>query len=781
MKFKEKIQEIEKIGEIENNNISIDTNNIDFIVTILSTNLYSNPIESFIRETVSNAWDSHVEAGVSDPVILELGKHTEGNYYCKIQDFGVGLSEERFNSIYKNIGSSTKRDTNNLLGGFGIGRFSALAYTDVVYITSIYNNEEFKYMMYKDGNNISIDLLHKNETDERNGVTVLVKVEKDDIYKFSEAIKKQLVYFENLYVIDSSGYTDIEHLFNSFKIKKYKNFSVNTLIGAVRSSINIVLGKVTYPLRFENLVEDKYPKYVKNYPIDLNFNIGELEVTPNREEILYSKRNITTIKNKLDKAIKEIDKLISNKPNKDYTNLFDYVKAIKDGNSLVLIEDNSTKITINSPSMVNNKISFRGEYYDKDVFIDTFSILFKARLIKVNAEINDYRIERSSIPNETIEEILKRDTHLCNVNKLKQITKIYIRDTFNNGTYFLNVKDVFNKTVYYAYTEYLKSRIDTIRYNNLSTSKHHRYGVNIQIRDIIIRCFIRYILDLDTFSDESVPQKWIEEKKQEEKDKSEKKEKINWKQTIKLHTLRTARRGHNKLAFESANYKFSQLSDPNFHIYGQSKCITVYGDQNDDKLKELYIVNPNNVNIVGVAPTKMKLLKRIKNFVEVNDFVTNVNYKTIRNIGTASYIVKKLPFLQRLSMINNIEEISDNLKSIISTLWEFTRMHCKDCFKNLSREDGGLRDNIYQLCLKNNYFNEEIKGIVDANYKLLWNSQCLIHFSEIPKWGSGEIPDNKINIAVDYVLSRKLFRPDAKAVFRLRNETIFNIKENENS
>lgn len=119
MKIDTARKDVEVIGDITEFKTSIDPKNLEIITTLLSSNLYSNPEQSFIREIVSNAWDSHVEAGTTNTPIIITFKDTAEDKSITIRDYGTGISPERFKEVYCNIGSSTKRDSNEYIGAFG--------------------------------------------------------------------------------------------------------------------------------------------------------------------------------------------------------------------------------------------------------------------------------------------------------------------------------------------------------------------------------------------------------------------------------------------------------------------------------------------------------------------------------------------------------------------------------------------------------------------------------------------------------------------------------------
>lgn len=111
---------IEESGEFENNSISFSQNKIAKMFMIVLKG-YSDPISSIVRELTSNCMDSHTEAKVDTPVIVTMDYDDAGKY-ISFEDNGAGISVDRFNKIYRKLLESTKEDSNDELGGFGLNK-----------------------------------------------------------------------------------------------------------------------------------------------------------------------------------------------------------------------------------------------------------------------------------------------------------------------------------------------------------------------------------------------------------------------------------------------------------------------------------------------------------------------------------------------------------------------------------------------------------------------------------------------------------------------------------
>jgi len=287
--------------------------------------IYSNPIGSIVREISSNCFDSHIEAGKDTPDNPVIIKHTYDKaakeHYISFFDNGVGMSPDRVEKIYGVYFESTKRDGNDQIGGFGIGGKTPMAYkrtsTDAngnvtedssFFVITRYNGIEYSYSIYKGESSPEIQLLHETSTTECNGTEVRVPVKENDLDRFGSEIKKQLYYFENIVF---SGFDNDADL-NDYKIYKGTNFLYRGNVYG--DNVHLCIGKVAYPLNFGNVGLSSYDYGVS---VALKFDIGEIDVTPNREEVRYTDKTIKKITEMLDAVKKELGDMLG----KQYSNV----------------------------------------------------------------------------------------------------------------------------------------------------------------------------------------------------------------------------------------------------------------------------------------------------------------------------------------------------------------------------------------------------------------------------------------------------------------------------
>jgi HSP90 family molecular chaperone len=114
--------------------MSIDPSGMAHVMSIL-TNLYADAPLAVLREYATNARDSHVAAGTDRPIEVDLP--SDLNPTLVIRDFGVGLSEAEIIDVYARYGASTKRDTNDQVGAFGLGCKSAFTLGQQFVVTAV--------------------------------------------------------------------------------------------------------------------------------------------------------------------------------------------------------------------------------------------------------------------------------------------------------------------------------------------------------------------------------------------------------------------------------------------------------------------------------------------------------------------------------------------------------------------------------------------------------------------------------------------------------------------
>ena len=195
MQYVSKINTAVTSSDFESEDFTIKSSPIAF--ELLSSGLYSDKIAAVIRELACNAQDSHTEAKVDLPIVIHFPSKEDNIFY--VEDFGIGMTEKEVYTLYTSYFSSSKRNSNDQTGVFGIGSKSPFAYkgTDSFTITVVYDgirkifncflNEERKPKVLK---------LFEEVTTAHNGLKVAFPVLEKDIDEFITKGRKIVASFE---------------------------------------------------------------------------------------------------------------------------------------------------------------------------------------------------------------------------------------------------------------------------------------------------------------------------------------------------------------------------------------------------------------------------------------------------------------------------------------------------------------------------------------------------------------------------------------------------------
>jgi hypothetical protein len=141
----------------------------------LLTFLYRDAGLAVLREYTANAWDSHVRAGTSAPVEVHLP--TEWDPVLTVADRGVGLDEQEIVQVYAPYGLSTKRDSDDEIGAYGIGAKAAFTIASQFTVAGVKDGKKVTALFaLNESGTATVEIIGRDATDAPDGVTVAVPV-----------------------------------------------------------------------------------------------------------------------------------------------------------------------------------------------------------------------------------------------------------------------------------------------------------------------------------------------------------------------------------------------------------------------------------------------------------------------------------------------------------------------------------------------------------------------------------------------------------------------------
>ena len=645
--------------------MSLDLDSAQVLMQMLSKNLYSDAIGSSIRETCSNALDSHRRAGVNKPIVVSFGANRDGSYEFSVEDFGLGLDANDVENIISKYGKSTKRESNIELGMFGLGFKAPLAYSSSFYFVARKNGVERKYMMYEGEDTNTIDLLYETPTSEANGVKVIVPIKYSDSYQFNHKIKEQLAYFENVYF-------NVDGINNSFKILRTKDYQLSEL--SQDNYMHICLDDVYYPIDFDKLNISRI-----QLPLALRFDLSDgLFPTPNREALRYTEEAKRVILNKIKLVANQLmikfnESIEVDSDIKAVYNFFGYgSKKLRlnetDLHISSILEHSSIKMGTPKIEGVNH-LSLERIFNKVDRYIlDEYNVKFTLSNSRFS-EAKHYYAQRVNI-----HELISGSCYLVEdfPKKLRDYTRDTFPSTYHSKFFFKKVKSfkLFPKD-FNNISKYYDNYYDILDLENVPRTL---WRTHIKEFQLVISKLLEYSND---YTNVTISQSWIDSKKRPKVKITVPKDgvvdgkrikaqgEVICKQAVPLQRYVEGRR----CKFEPKTLKIEDIS--------KHRGLVIYSSHDDYlKIDSIFeIASKHNAKLVTFSQRELNIVKdlEIHNLISYENFMKGES-KLFKRLVT-SYLIFKLTRDNSYTFnhSNNIRKLSTVLANKLDLLDKYKR------------------------------------------------------------------------------------------------------------
>lgn len=317
---------------------------------VLIDGLYEDKIWAVVRELVSNGFDAHAAQGCPEiPLCITAPTMLDPTFL--VRDFGTSMDHETIMDLYSTIFASSKENTNDQVGMFGLGSKSPFAYTDTFSVTAYLNGEKRVYVAHIANGGVP-QITHistEPQGDEPQGIEVSIPVQPHDVHSFSTAIGRMIMSSDVAPNVDGMSASSVPEAI--VQGDGWRVYTDHYGMGPVA----VRQGCVIYPVHSMRASTISH-----GYTLVVDVPIGSVEVTASRESLsmtMMTKAVVETAVRDADEKVKAWAQALK------FKNRLDAFQQRNRYNFLTFnIGRNSIKVNADNPN-TNNPVLKKPSYW----------------------------------------------------------------------------------------------------------------------------------------------------------------------------------------------------------------------------------------------------------------------------------------------------------------------------------------------------------------------------------------------------------------------------------